>query len=182
MTQHTGSRLENKVVGRKTGKPWGQNMLQRQTEQRKERCGPLKKANCAAEINTGYYYEAALYLWCSCILLKYRRWVMMWRRSEGRYLDPVTGMTMTWALSKNQICFTLSPEKPHVFLAASEQSLETHLLFLGSERWLTWDEQTRAVSRFRSPPFPPPQYIQLSTDRHTWWAILSSSYKALCHA
>ena len=37
-------------------------MGQRETEQRKERCGPLKKANCAAEINTGYYYEAALYL------------------------------------------------------------------------------------------------------------------------
>lgn len=78
------------------------------------------------------------------------------KRSQGRYLDPGTGMTVTWALSKNQICFTLSPEKPHVFLAASEQSLETHLLFLGSQRWLTWDEQMRAVLRFRSSFIPSP--------------------------
>lgn len=25
---------------------------------------------------------------CSCILLKHRRWGMMWRKSQGRYLDP----------------------------------------------------------------------------------------------
>lgn len=57
--QHTGSSLE-KVSGKKTGKPRGKNMRQRQTEQRKERSGLLKKANRAAEINTGYYYEATL--------------------------------------------------------------------------------------------------------------------------
>lgn len=165
--QHTGSSLENKVSGKKTGKPWGKNVQQRQTEERKERCGPLKKANCAAEINTGYYYEAALYLWCSCILLKHRRWGMMWRRSQGRYLGPVTGITVTWTLSKNQTCFMLSPEKLHVLISASEQSLENHLLFHGSQRWLTWDEQTRAVSRFRSPPSLPlniPNSAQ--TDTH----------------
>lgn len=108
----------------------------------KQRSSPLKMATCAAQFNTGYYHEAALYFWCSCILLKHRRWAMLFRRSQGRYLDLLTEIAMIWALSKNQTCFTLPPP---VFISASEQSLEIHLLFHDSQRWLTCNEQTRAV-------------------------------------
>lgn len=100
-------------------------------------------ATCAALLNTRYYHKAALYFWCSCILLKHRIWAMMIRRSQDRYLNLLTEITMTWAVSKNQTCFTLPPQKPPVFTSVSEQSLEIHLLFHDSQRWLTCNKQTR---------------------------------------